>query len=658
MAFDSILVANRGEIACRVIRSARDLGLRTIAVYSDADRDAPHVRIADAAVRIGPPPVSESYLRPDAILEAAGKADAGAIHPGYGFLSENAAFAQAVDEAGLVFVGPPAKAIRQMGDKAEARKLMDAAGVRCVPGYQGDAQSDEAIVDAADAIGFPVMIKAAAGGGGRGMRLIHEVADLRAALPLVRSEAANAFGDDRLIVEKAILGARHVEVQIFADSHGHCIHLGERDCSAQRRHQKVVEEAPCPVVTAALRKAMGDTAITAARAVDYCGAGTVEFLLDGGGDYYFLEMNTRLQVEHPVTEMITGLDLVALQIAVAQGRALPASQDELRLDGHAIEARLYAEDPTNGFLPDTGRIALWHPAAGDGVRIDDGIATGQIVSPHYDPLLAKIVAWGETREIARNRLIRAVEGTVLLGVKTNGAFLIDLLQTDDFARGLVTTGFVDETYRNGMPADVPPAADVALAVGLCLDADQQASLAAGTYVSPTLLGWSNVAPLAIPLRLMCGGAAFDATATSVGPVWTVTVGGEAFEIEFGIADGHAVSVNGQSLNVRRAWSANGDLGLAIGGRRWHFQRADEASGGDAAGSGGRVTAPMPGLVIDIHVSTGQTVKKGESLAVVEAMKMQHRITAPADGVVEHIGVAKGDRLGSGDVMIEIGDADV
>lgn len=655
MAFDSILVANRGEIACRVMRSARALGLRCIAVYSEADRDAPHVRLADEAVLIGPSPVSESYLRSDRIVEAAKNTGAAAVHPGYGLLSENHAFAQTVVDAGLTFIGPPAQTIRLMGDKAEARRLMKAAGVPCVPGYEGGDQSDAVLIGAAGDIGFPVMIKAAAGGGGRGMRQVNTAEDLAAALPMVRAEAVSAFGADRLIIEKAIIDARHVEVQIFADNHGHCLHLGERDCSVQRRHQKVVEEAPCAVVTPELREKICGAAVAAATEVGYSGAGTVEFLLDASGDFHFLEMNTRLQVEHPVTEMVTGLDLVALQIAVAQDEVLPISQEDLRLDGHAIEARLYAEDPVNGFLPDTGRIDLWRPATGEGVRIDDGIATGQLVSPFYDPMLAKIIAWGETREIARNRLIRAVDETVLLGVKTNSGFLADLLRTDGFAQNRLTTTFLDETYQGGVPAVVPSASDVALAVALFLRADQQASLDGGSYLSPILAGWSSVAPSAVPLRLVSDdGAIFETVATCAGSVWTVVIGNERFDVDIG--GQNSASINGQSVDHIAAFSQTGDLGLAVHGARWSMRRAADITDGGASDDSGRVLAPMPGLVVDIHVSVGQAVKTGNAMAVLEAMKMQHQIKAPIDGNVEQIVVAEGNRLGSGDLMFVIKEA--
>lgn len=655
MAFDSVLVANRGEIACRIFRTARSRGLRGIAVYSEADRDAPHVGMADEAVLIGAAPAGESYLNAERILEAAKRTGAASIHPGYGFLSENHDFSKAVADAGLVFIGPPAESIRLMGDKAEARRLMKAAGVPCVPGYEGDDQSDTALIDAAAEIGFPVMVKAAAGGGGRGLRLVNGADELAAALPLVRAEAMGAFGADRLIIEKAIVDARHVEVQIFADKHGHCIHLGERDCSVQRRHQKVVEEAPSPVVTAELRNKIGRAAVTAAMTVGYSGAGTVEFLLDSAGEFYFLEMNTRLQVEHPVTEMITGIDLVAMQISVAQGEALPIVQEDFHFDGHAMEARLYAEDPAKGFLPATGHVDFWRPASGEGVRIDEGISSGQDVSPYYDPMLAKIVAWGQTRELARSRLIRAIEDTVLLGVTTNGGFLTELLQADDFVQNRVTTGFLDDTWRDGVPAAVPPIEDVALAVALLLHSDQQASLKRGSYLSPLLLGWSSAAPLPVPLHLVCDDTSFNALATSVGPNWAVVIGDERCVVTIN-GPGRAL-INDRSVDFAAAVSTHDDLGLAVGSARWRFRRVADSAAAEVLPGGGRVLAPMPGLVIDIHVSVGQDVQKGHTLAVLEAMKMQHRIVAPVDGTVKHVAVAKDARLASGDLMFDIEVAD-
>lgn len=657
VAISSILIANRGEIACRIIRTARGLGLRTIAVYSQADRGAPHATMADEAVMIGPAPVGESYLRSDRIIEAAQATHADAIHPGYGFLSENEAFAEAVDNAGLVFIGPSAKAIYLMGNKAEAKRRMLAAGVPCVPGYEGDNQDDLAFAEAAQEIGYPVMVKAAAGGGGRGMRLVQEAGELADALALARSEAANAFGSDELILEKALLRPRHVEIQVFADKHGNFIHLGERDCSVQRRHQKVIEEAPCPVMTPDLRSAMGAAAVEAAKAVDYRGAGTVEFLLDAAGAFYFLEMNTRLQVEHPVTEMVTGLDLVAMQIAVAEGEELPLRQEDVRLDGHAMEARLYAEDPSRDYLPVTGHIDLWRPASGDGIRVDAGVASGMDVSPYYDPMLAKIIARGETRDVARRRLVRALQESVLLGPTTNSAFLIDVLEQDAFAKGEATTAFLDAFYSGGFDADAPDGAEVALAAAILLDGERNAAFAAAGYVSRSQLGWSSAPLSPIPLHLMADHGDFDVGAECLGAVWSITVGDDLYAVALGQRADHAVRarVNGRTVDAVAVVTGN-DIGLAVSGKRFHFRRARPGMQGDAAGSSGRVVAPMPGLVIDILVEQGQTVAKGEALAVLEAMKMQHQIAAPVDGVVNSVAAAKGDQLASGDLMIDIGEA--
>ena len=475
--FSKILIANRGEIACRIIRTARALGYRTVAVFSDADTDALHGRQADEAVRIGPPPVQDSYLNIDALLAAAKLAGADAVHPGYGFLSENAAFAEACARAGLVFIGPPAAAIAAMGNKARAKALMEAAGVPCVPGYQGPDQSDERFTMEGRRIGFPLMVKAAAGGGGRGMRLVTSADDLANALARARSEAASAFGSDELILEHAVPDARHIEIQVFADQHGNIIHLGERDCSIQRRHQKVIEETPSPAVSTELRAKMGEAAVAAARAIGYVGAGTIEFLLDQSGKFYFLEMNTRLQVEHPVTEAVTGVDLVAWQLRVAAGERLPLDQHEVRFSGHAIEARLYAEDPHKNFLPQTGTLIDWRPASGTGVRIDHGLAPGQSVSPFYDPMLAKVIAHGATREEARRRLLVALEDTVALGLTTNRSFLIAMLRHPAFAAGEATTAFIDRHFSAGSDAMRRPQADLrtlALAAVLLFE-DQDAA---------------------------------------------------------------------------------------------------------------------------------------------------------------------------------------
>ncbi len=654
---NKVLVANRGEIAIRVMRTARAMGLETVAVYSEADAGASFVRMADEAHLIGPSPVSESYLNVAAIIDAARASGADAVHPGYGFLSENAAFAAACADAGLIFIGPPIRAIEVMGDKARAKRAMIDAGVPCVPGYQGEDQSDARLVRAAEEIGFPVMVKAAAGGGGRGMRLVTTPADLPGALSLARSEAKNAFGADELIIEKAISRPRHVEIQVFADAHGHAIHLGERDCSVQRRHQKVVEEAPCPVMTPTLREAMGTAAVNAARAVDYRGAGTVEFLLDADGAFYFLEMNTRLQVEHPVTEEVTGLDLVALQIRVAQGEHLDLAQSDVRIEGHAIEVRLYAEDPAADFLPSTGPIDLWRAPAGEGIRVDAGIASGGEVSPFYDPMVAKIIAYGRTRDEARRRLIAALGATALFGPTTNRDFLIDVLGQPAFAQGRATTAFIAETY--GAEGFAPPAItfdDAALAIAV-----QQARLlrqarARSVFVPDELVGWSSTADLRASARYQIG----DATEEVI-----VRQDGDALEIEAG---DRVARVTLERLEDEVAWVESagrrsalsyveGALGLiraatdrvsfAVRHLSATIQDIEDAAGG------GRVTAPMHGKLLSISVKTGDSVKKGDALAVLEAMKMQHEIVAEVDGTVTEVLATPDEQLSAGAMILEI-----
>lgn len=656
MALHTILVANRGEIACRVIRTIRNLGLRSVAVHSEADRDAPHVVLADIAVEIGPGPAAESYLDPARVLAAAGATGADAVHPGYGFLSENAAFAEAVAAAGMVFIGPPPGAIRRMGNKAEAKRLMRKAGVPCVPGYEGADQSDARLAQAAEEIGYPVMVKAAAGGGGKGMRLVTKPEDLPGALALARAEGAGAFGSDQLILEQAIVAPRHVEVQIMADAHGNVIHLGERDCSVQRRHQKVVEEAPSPAVDAALRERMGQAAIAAAQSVGYRGAGTVEFLLGADGAFHFLEMNTRLQVEHPVTEMITGLDLVALQIAVADGAKLPFTQEEVRLDGHAIEVRLYAEDPANDFLPDIGRVALWRPAQGEGVRVDAGIAEGQVVPPHYDPMLAKLIAWGPTREVARARLVRAVEESVLFGLKSNSAFLADILARERFVAGEVTTAFLEQEFPDGVAAQPPDAEAVALAAAVLLTARRDAARQRAGQVPDGLLGWSSARPLPVPLTLSGEGGEWAVTATAEGADWRVESAAGRVAVEGLVRGGHEVTavIDGQRVSALCHVEAVEAVHLALGAHRLRLT-ARGAAGAAEAGLGGQITAPMPGVVIRVDVEEGAEVAKGAVIAVLEAMKMQHQIAAPVSGRVTAVHVAQGDQLASGAVMIEIGE---
>lgn len=660
--FDSVLVANRGEIACRVIRSAKAQGYRTVAVYSEADADAPHVQMADQAVLIGPAPVKESYLDPERILAAAAKTGAGAIHPGYGFLSENAAFAEACEKAGLVFIGPSPAAIEAMGNKAESKRRMLDASVPCIPGYQDPDQSDETLLAAAKDIGVPIMVKAAAGGGGRGMRLVDELGALPEALASARSEAENAFGSGELILEKAVIQPRHVEVQVFGDAQGNVIHLGERDCSVQRRHQKVVEEAPCPVMTPELRDAMGEAAVNAARSINYVGAGTVEFLLDADNHFYFLEMNTRLQVEHPVTELVTGLDLVALQLDVAQGKPLPLSQEDVALVGHAIEVRLYAEDSQNDFLPASGPALLWQPPHGEGVRVDHGLLQGQEVSPFYDPMVAKIIAFGADREMARRRLLRALENTALFGFETNREFLVDVLANDCFADGGATTAFIAEQFPEGYQSAA--ATEAHRLVGACLQYLQSLDGSEQSMVAPSLAlsGWSGSRGLASHIRYEAGEEEYDMHVSQLSPDCYQVIAGEAVhEIEW-LSEGEEglarIAVDGVQQNLAYCFPERGQVALQLNGRAAVFSNALAFTAADLAGAGsGTVTAPMHGNLLDVMVAVGDSVTEGDGLAVMEAMKMEHKLVAEVSGEVLAIHASAGEQVSAGAVLLEIGAAE-
>ncbi|GGY38075.1 ATP-binding protein [Parvularcula lutaonensis] len=648
--FTSLLVANRGEIACRVIRTAKALGYRTVAVASEADRDAPHAKLADQCIVIGPAPVGQSYLDAERILKAAKESRAEAIHPGYGFLSENADFAREVEDAGLVFVGPSPEAIDLMGDKARAKRAMIAAGVPCIPGYEGEEQDEERFVRAAEEAGYPVMVKAAAGGGGRGMRIVRNPDELPAALQTARSEAENAFGSGDLILEKAVENARHVEVQVFGDAHGTIIHLGERDCSLQRRHQKVIEEAPSPAVDEALRQALGKAAVEAARAVSYRGAGTVEFLLADDRQFYFLEMNTRLQVEHPVTEEVTGLDLVALQLNVAQGEPLGLTQEEVRLRGHSIEARLYAEDPAAGFLPATGPVHLWRPAPGG--RTDAGIETGGEITPHYDPLVAKVIARGDTRDEAIRKLNRMLEETALLGPVSNRRFLIDLVGDKVFRTGEARTNTIDSAPP---PVAITPDRDTfALAAAIQFRTAFE-EVAEKFRLPKDLAGWSSAEPIAAPFLYE-------------GPEGTIACAVRSSE------DGCIVDVDGEEVPVGQLRLAGNEGTAEVGDNRIRFafvtrgpdlflstpsndlqltnKVATRKSANDAGGVGA-VTAVMHGLVTSVFVEDGERVEKGQRLATLEAMKMQHEIAAPVSGVVTSLPAREGAQVGSGELLVQI-----
>ena len=664
--FNSILIANRGEIACRVIRTAKKLGYRTVAVYSDADAGAPHVKLADDAVRIGSGPVGESYLVPELILQAAASSGAESIHPGYGFLSENAAFAEAVESAGLVFIGPTREAIDVMGNKAESKRRMIEAGVPCVPGYEGHDQSDKTLIAEGLKIDLPLMVKAAAGGGGRGMRLVHDQADLANAIKIARAEAEGAFGSGELILEKAIIKPRHVEIQVFADTFGNTVHLGERDCSVQRRHQKVIEEAPCPVMTQELREKMGQSAIDAAKSVNYRGAGTVEFLLDDSDFFYFLEMNTRLQVEHPVTELITGLDLVALQISVAQGDSLGLSQADISLEGHAIEVRLYTEDPSQDFLPASGPVDLWAPASGVGVRIDDGISTGQAISPFYDPMVAKVIGYGPTREAARLRLIGALKETVLFGTPSNKDFLIQCLDKQSFIDGAATTAFIGEEF-SADDLDAAPVSflDSAVAATLELCLENKAHFQRSLLVSCELKNWTIASAMVSRKQYQFVDITHD---LSISPINssadTYHVADTAAEQSaviqvISMQDNKAVVLfDGVKLVAQFMQRQRGQIYCSIQGRGAFFKDLIILDGVvDDAEGGGRVIAPMHGLLLEVMVSAGDEVVKGQTLAVLEAMKMHYEILAEVDGTVEEVSAVAGSQVAVDDVLIEIKEKD-
>ncbi len=655
--FNSILVANRGEIALRVMRTARSLGYRTIAVYSDVDANAPHVKFADEAVFIGTAPASESYLCVGKILKAAMDTQAGAIHPGYGFLSENAKFAEMCAEAGIVLIGPNAKAIELMGNKAAAKRRMIKAGVPCVPGYEAEDQSYETLIAAAGEIGFPIMVKAAAGGGGRGMRLVQDAPDLPAAISSARSEALAAFGSDQLILEKAILRPRHVEVQVFADAHGNVIHLGERDCSVQRRHQKVIEEAPCPVMTPDLRAAMGKAAVDAARSIDYLGAGTVEFLLDGSGDFYFIEMNTRLQVEHPVTEMITGLDLVALQISVAQGDPLPVGQDDVSVTGHAVEARLYAEDPANAFLPMSGQVDLWQPAQGKGVRIDAGIETGSEVPPFYDPLMAKLIGWGPDRKTAIARLNAALDNSLLFGIPTNKGFLSSILSNETFVRGEATTAFITDEFPDEelRPAHLS-ARGAMIAAVLQFEEARERSMKAGLGINPELANFSSGGLLETAFQYTRERETFDVCVKTRGDGYEVNCGDETAKItvEFIEPYNARLRVNECTVSVGFMIPKRGTIHLEHDGKTFTLCNTFEiATANEETVGGTNVVAPMHGTLLSIDVSVGDKVTRGSKLAVLEAMKMQHAITAEIDGTVVKTCVDVGSQIAGNDLILVI-----
>ncbi|GHD58954.1 acetyl/propionyl-CoA carboxylase subuit alpha [Thalassobaculum fulvum] len=659
--FDKILIANRGEIACRIIKTARRMGIKTVAVYSDADADGKHVRMADEAVRIGPPPSAESYLQIDRIVEACRQTGAQAVHPGFGFLSERAAFCEALEKAGIVFIGPGVNAIEAMGDKITSKKIAHEAGVSTVPGFLGTIEGPEHAARIAGEIGYPVMIKASAGGGGKGMRIANSEAELKDGVRGAMSEARSSFGDDRVFIEKFVTQPRHIEIQVLADGHGNVVHLGERECSIQRRHQKVIEEAPSPFIDAETRAAMGAQAVALAKQVGYRSAGTVEFIADANKNFYFLEMNTRLQVEHPVTEMVTGLDLVELMIRVAAGEKLPFGQDDIKMNGWAIEARVYAEDPYRGFLPSIGRLTRYEPPHdAEGIRVDDGVDEGSEISMFYDPMIAKLVAYGDTRDQAADRLYDAIGRYRIRGLGHNLPFLAATIAMKRFREGRLTTGFIAEEFPDGFS-------------GAVLDRYEEGALCA--------LAVAFERANAERMARISGQIAHRGKA-DLPTLWTVREGRENRRAEVREAeDGYDVTVDGQRYAVRGALDAtiavfdgmiNGEpfaaqidrdgiyYRLSYGGRELNALvvppriagALDKMPPKESADTGKLLVSPMPGLLVSLAVAEGEAVKAGQELCVVEAMKMENVLRAERDGVVAKLHASPGDSLAVDQTIVE------
>jgi len=661
--FDKILIANRGEIACRVIRTCRRLGIRTVAVYSDADADAQHVRQADEAWPIGGPRPADSYLRGDAILEVARRSGAQAIHPGYGFLSENADFADAVEAAGLVFIGPGAASMRKMGSKAGAKELMAAAGVPVVPGYTGEDQSPNTLSREAARIGFPLMIKAAHGGGGKGMRIVHRLDDFIAQLESCQREAANAFGRDRVLLERYVSTPRHIEIQVFADRHGNTVHLNERECSAQRRYQKVLEEAPSPFLTPAQRAAMGQAAIQAARAIDYVNAGTVEFIVAPDGEFFFMEINTRLQVEHPVTEMTTGLDLVEWQLRVAAGEPLPLAQDAIPQRGHAIEVRLYAEDPEAGFLPGSGRLErLRLPAGDDRVRIDSGVIEGDTVTIFYDPMIAKLIVHDRDRPAALARLRDALEQCDVIGPKSNIAFLERLARHPAVLEGRIDTGYLDRHLDEFITGEAPePATLLAAAAATLLAQEAQAAAdahASGDPGSPWAVadGWRLGHAGVRPLSFVHRERTFALNAQGAGGRYRIGRDGQAHLIEGARLTGDLLGLRIDNEARRFRILREGErITVHDGQQRVVLEQVPAYRRTAAADAGGdhRVRAPMPGRVVVVRARAGDRVTTGQELLVMEAMKMELALKAPRDGVVGELRAGAGDFVEADAVLVTL-----
>ena len=684
--FNRVLIANRGEIACRIIHTAKRLGIRAVAVYSEADVKARHVSLADEAVAIGPAPARDSYLAGEKLVEAAKLAGAEAVHPGYGFLSENAGFAEACETAGIIFVGPPPKAIELMGSKSAARSIMQQAGIPLVPGYHGDNQDEAFLLNEAEKIGFPVLLKASAGGGGRGMRVVTGAAEFGAPLRSAKREALGAFNDDRMLLEKYLEKPRHIEIQVFCDNHGNAVHLFERDCSIQRRHQKVLEEAPAPGISSATREAMGSAAINAARAIDYAGAGTVEFIVDPDGTFYFMEMNTRLQVEHPVTEFITGQDLVEWQFRVAAGERLPASQDLLAIDGHALEARIYAEDPGNGFLPATGRLNhLRFPERTPHIRVDTGVREGDGISVHYDPLIAKLVAWDSDRDRCLQRMHDALSQVRVAGVKTNTGFLASVISHEAFRTADFDTGFIELHLADLVPDKETVSPDI-----LCLAAlfqmlrracrNGQEAVSSSDPMSPwwTADSWRLNLVDAEQLWLHDGVREHDVTVEQTTPRHSDTDhrACESSNPSAGrAANAYTITVNGRSLYASGRLEPDGRLAAILdnmqrhadvveehehlvifyAGRTYRLKHVPASAHSNEEEAPGNLISSMPGRVVEVMVSEGQRVKKGDALLVLEAMKIEHTITAPRDGTVQSLHYHEDELVEEGMELLSLSD---
>ncbi|MBI42250.1 acetyl/propionyl/methylcrotonyl-CoA carboxylase subunit alpha [Marinobacter lutaoensis] len=655
--FSKILIANRGEIACRIIQTAHRMGIRCVAVYSDADANARHVALADEAFRLGPAPSAESYLRGDLIIDIAKRSGAQAIHPGYGFLSENAGFAEACEAHGLVFIGPPSSAIAAMGSKSAAKSIMETAGVPLVPGYHGADQSPDLLRAEAEKCGFPLLLKAVAGGGGKGMRVVERLAEFDDALAAAQREARNAFGNPDMLIERYLTQPRHVEIQVFCDRHGNGIYLAERDCSVQRRHQKVLEEAPAPGLSEEVRQAMGEAAVRAAQAIDYVGAGTVEFLYDVDGSFFFMEMNTRLQVEHPVTEMVTGLDLVEWQLKVAWGEPLPLAQAQVKTRGHALEARIYAEDPDQDFLPATGTLRyLRTPDESAHVRVDTGVTEGDEISIHYDPMIAKLIVWDETREQAINRMVQALEQYRIAGVRTNIRFLRALVDSQPFREAELTTHFIGQHESLLFPkARLDTDKALVLAAAFVLEQRKSAEPVTADPWSPfgRKNSWRMNSEYAQPLKLQVGDDIHELKILERDDRYLVLLGDSTYHLNARLDDDYLQAViNGHRISVH-GHLHDDDLVLFHEGDTFKCSLYQETYGFEELASEGSLAAPMNGAVVAIQVKVGDSVSAGQTLVIMEAMKMEHAIKAPADGVVTEIFFAEGDQVPEGAELMAI-----